>query len=303
MLNYKENDRLLEIVAAAYLNNISNFINKRKFKDTIVILTSLVEVVDSSYREMFFKLLDESSNEKLLGASKKELYAALKVFYKKKSIISKKLNLSYNTFKYRYADLIDRDFITDDFINSLEPVFIKSEKERELCKLIVNFLDNFHYLVGENYFEYYDHPRTLEIEFYIIYQTLVEVIRNNAKVEQVIYNICNQLGIEWSHISYLLRNLINIERSNQPYGEKQFKSEIFNLYYLKGFNKAEIGKYVLKSNTNYYAPGYNNMTKDITNDEFNFGITYTPTIEWNVLDKSVITRFISLFDNFVNADL
>ena len=56
MLNYKENDRLLEIVAAAYLNNISNFINKRKFKDTIVILTSLVEVVDSSYREMFFNM-------------------------------------------------------------------------------------------------------------------------------------------------------------------------------------------------------------------------------------------------------
>ena len=303
-MNLKDNNRFIEIRAAYALNRIYNYVNKKNFKEHLILLQCLVESVDDSNKNTFLEIVKSSVGENMLGASKKEIYATMKVYGGKTGDLIKRLGVSRNKFNSVYGDLKNRDFINDKFIESLKPVL--DEKGKNVCLLIDNFIENFNYLTGDDYFENYDHPRTLELEFMIIYNKIVEILQVPSYVEKFLYKICAAMEIDWSTISSLLRSITFISRSNtdQISGRQQLRLELFNMFYLKGFNKNEIGKVIFsRENGSFYAKSYEKSTKNITNDEWEFNLTYTPTLSWEHLNKDAVLKFISLFKGFVNAGL
>jgi len=303
-MNLKDNARIIEVRTAYALNRIYNYVNKKNFKEHLILLECLVESVNEENKDTFLELVKDSVEEKILGASKKEIYATMKAFGEKPGGIIKRLGISRAKYDSIYADLKNRDFINQKFIDSLEPKL--DEKGKEICMLINNFIENFTYLTGDDYFEHYDHERTLELEFLMIYNKIVEILQNPNAVEKFLYKICSTLEIDWSTISSLLRsiNFISRNNTNQIMGRQQLRLEVFNLFYLKGFNKNEIGKNIFNAkNGMFYTKGYEKSTKNITNDEWEFNLTYSATLDWEHLNKEEVLKFISLFKGFVNAGL
>jgi hypothetical protein len=301
----KLNRRLIEVRTAYALNRIYNYVNRKNFKEHMILLESLVESLDENNKEIFLNLVKASVGENILGASKKEIYASMKVLSDNKTTeIARKLGISKSSLYRNYADLANRDFINDDFVESLKPSL--SEQGTEICKVINNFIDNFNYLTGDDYYEHYDHFRSIELEFLIIYNKIVEILGNPRAVDSFLFKLCMALEIDWSTISTLVRGISFIarENTNQIMGKQQTRQEIFNLFYLKGFTKGEIGKNIFGKNGKiFYARGYEKTTKDITKNEWEFSLTYTPTLDWTYLNKNEVLKFISLFKGFVNADL
>ena len=300
----KSNKRLIEVRTAYALNRIYNYVNRKNFKDHLMLLECLVESFDENNKDKFLDLVKNSVGENILGASKKEIFAAMKVFYIKPKEIMKKLGGSRHCYYTTYSDLSNRNFITEEFVNNLHPIL--DEKGTEMCAIINNFIDNFTYLTGDDYFKNYDNDRTLELEFLIIYNKLIDILQSPKIIENFIYKVCIVNEIDWSTISYLIRNInfISRENTNQIMGKQQTRLEIFNMFYLKGFNKSEIGKIIFNKNPKiYYQKGYESSTRNITDDEWQFSLTYTPTLDWTNLNKDETLRFIALFKGFVNAEL
>lgn len=301
----KDTKRLIEVRTAYALNRIYNYVNRKNFKEHMIILESLVESIDESNKDVFLNLVKSSVGENLLGASKKEVYAAMKVFSDDKPTeIAHKLGISRSYLYRSYADLANREFMTDEFINSLEPTL--DEKGTEICRVINNFVDNFSYLTGDDYYRHYDHFRSIELEFLIIYNKIVEILQSPRAVDAFLFKLCMTLEIDWSTISTLVRSItfISRENTNQIMGKQQTRQEIFNLFYLKGFTKGEIGKTIFgKDSKLFYTKTYAKTTRDITKNDWEFTLTYTPTLDWTHLNKDEALKFISLFKGFVNAGL
>lgn len=301
----KENKRIIELRTAYALNRIYNYINRKNFKEHMIILESLVESIDESNKEVFLDLVKKSVGENLLGASKKEIYATMKVFSNNKPTdIAKRLGISRSYLYTNYGDLANREFMTKEFIDSLVPSL--DEKGTNICLIINNFIENFSYLTGDDYYLHYDHFRSIELEFLIIYNKIAEILGSPRAVDSFLFKLCSALEIDWSTISSMLRSINFIERShtNQIMGKQQVRQEIFNLFYLKGFTKGEIGKTIFnKSSKTFYSKNYERTTQDITKNEWEFSLTYTPTLDWTHLDKDEALKFISLFKGFVNAEL
>lgn len=301
----KTNKRLIEVRTAYALNRIYNYINRKNFKEHMIILESLAESLDDKNKDIFLNITKNSVGENILGASKKEIYAAMKVFSDNKPTeIAKKLGISRSYLYTTYGDLARREFINEDFIKELNPVL--DDKSIEICKLMNSFIDNFTYLTGEDYYEHYDNPRSIELEFLIIYNKIVEILGNARAVDSFLFKLCMTLELNWATISTLIRsiNFIARENTNQIMGKQQTRQEIFNLFYLKGFTKGEIGRAIFgKDSKLFYTNTYAKSTRDITKNEWEFSLTYTPTLDWNFLDKKAALQFISLFKGFVNAGL
>lgn len=296
--------RFTEVISAYTVNRICNYINRKKYKEHIAIISSLLTSIDEDYEERFLWLFNNSFNEQILGADKKEIYAAMKVKYKTPKRIAEKMGISRYKLNNTYKDLIVRDFIKPEWLQTLKPEC--DEKTYEMCRIMNNFLDNFQYLAGEPYYRHYELFRCVELEFYIIHSTLLRILGSPSVVEKFLYNICVNLEIDWATISYLLRNLNLISRNNdiQMNGNKQLKQEIFNLMYLKGFNKGDVGEYIFnKDRRSYYSSGYDYLTKDITDDEFEFSMTMSPTLDWEPVNKEDVLKFIDIFRDFSNERL
>lgn len=296
--------RFTEIIASYTINRVCNYINRKKYKEHIAIINDLLKSIDEKYDKCFAELFNNSYNEQILGANKKEIFAAMKINYKTPKRMATKMGISRYKFNNIYKDLIVRDFINDKFLDSLVPV--GDDTTYEMCRIMNNFLDNFQYLAGEPYYNHYELFRCMELEFYIIHSTLLRILGSPAIVEKFLYNVCVDLDIDWATISYLLRNLNLISRNNdiQMHGNKQLKQEIFNLMYLKGFGKGDVGEYIFnKDRRLYYSSGYNYLTKDITNNEFEFSMTLSPTLDWEPVNKDEVLKFIDVFRNFSNERL
>lgn len=304
MLPDNANDRFTEVITSYTINRICSYINRKKYKEHISILKNFVKSLDDSYEEKFVDLFQRSYNEQIVHATKKEIYAAMKTRYNTPKEMSEKLGISRYSFNNIYKDLINRNFITSEWLDSLEPT---SGKETiSMCRAVNNFIDNFQYLAGEPYYEHYELFRCIELEFYIIYQKLVDIFGSTQVVEKFLYNVCMDLDIDWGTISYLLRNMYIIARNDdiQINGNKQLKQEIFNLCYLKGFKKGDVAEAIFNKPRNaFYSSGYSYLTKDFTNDEWEFSMTLSPTLDWTHIDKNIVLDFIAIFRDFSNERL
>ena len=298
-------DRFTEVITSYTINRVCNYVNRKKYKEHITLITDLLKSVDEDYEDLFVDFFKRSCNEQILNATKKEIYAAMKLRYETPKEIARKLGISSYSFNNTYKDLENRDFITENWLKT-EVDNADDEKIVEMCSVLNNFIDSFDYLAGEPYYKYYDNYRCIELEFCIIYEKLLNILNSVTVLEKFLFNLCRSLGIDWATISYMLRNLHHIKRSDdiQINGNKQLKQEIFNLAYLKGFNKGDVAEKVFNKPRSAYYPGsYNYMTKDITKDEWIFSMTFTPTIEWENINKDEVLRFIDVFRSFSNERL
>ena len=117
MNELKDNKRIIEIRAAYALNRIYNYINRKNFKEHMILLEALVESVDEENREPFINIVKNSVAENILGASKKEIYATMKVFSNDKTTgIADRLGISRSSLYRDYVDLTKRKFIIKEFI-------------------------------------------------------------------------------------------------------------------------------------------------------------------------------------------
>lgn len=293
-------DRLLEVKIAYHLNMVSKFINQKKREETIKLLSCLLTTVNESWKDDFNELIVKSINDNILGATKKEIYVMLNKYYKKRGLMAKKAGYKNpKSFTHAYSEYHNKP-ITDDYLESLTPVFITDSNKREMCLLISKFFDDFYYLVGEPYFQYYKHPRTVELEFWLIYKTLTELYQNAALTDKFIFNMTTIFDIEWATISFLARHILDITRNSAFKNSTQFRQEVFNLFYAKGFTISEISNNVFKTDINYYSDGYKRSTKNILNSPFEFAITYVPTLDWTYLNLDEALKFINIFDNVVS---
>ena len=301
----KNNNRLVEVRTACILNRIYNYKNRNKFTNHMYILQCLTESIDEENRDRFLKLLEDSCQEKVLGASKKEIYAAMRVFSDdNSSLIAKRLGLSYSTMQRQYADLRCRDFINEKFIKELKEV--SDEKTLEICRLINAFVDSLDYLTGDADYIHSDHNRSLEIEFWVLYDRLNHIFENPYYLERFMSKVCLLLEIDWGTISLLMKSIPNITRTsaNQISGKQQFRQEVFNLFYLKVFKKYNIGQNIFgQKGSVFYTKGYDKSTKDITDNEWEFTMTYAATLDWSVLDKESVKKLINIFREFVDENL
>lgn len=304
-MDYKNNDRVIEVRAAYALNRIYNYVNRRNFKDHMIMLESLAETIDEDNKDRFLEFAKDSCDEQILGASKKEILFAFQSIYERPTAISHHLGLSRSYYYNLYKELLARNYDTDAF---KETLIAKSDKKTiEMCMLINSFIDNMDYLTGDDYYPYYDAFRSLELEFWVIYKRLEYVFGQNITlIDKFIYKLCVMSEIDFSSINYLLRNITVIERmdKNQISGKQQFRQEIFNMFYLKGFTKGEIGSNIFgRAKKAYYSQSYEKTTKDITANNWEFSLIYIPTLDWMQTNKNEVLKFISLFKGFVNAGL
>ena len=114
-MELKDNARIIEVRTAYALNRIYNYVNKKNFKEHLLLLECLVESVDEDNKETFLEIVKNSVGENILGASKKEIYATMKAFGDKPGEIIKRLGVSRTKFNSVYADLKNRNFINLPF--------------------------------------------------------------------------------------------------------------------------------------------------------------------------------------------
>lgn len=288
------NKRLLEVKVAYKLNSIVNMVNQKKKKETLMVLSCLLTSIKEDYKVIFERLLEMSCNENILGATEKELYTMFKTFYKTREAMSKAAGYTNpSSFTRVYRTYYNTE-ITKDYLDSLIPIFIKDEDTFTVCSILSSFFDGFKLLIGEPNYKYCDHYRSIELEFWLIYDKLISIINNGAIVDKFLVNMTTLLNIDWGTISGMLRGLLYITRNSVINNKLQFKQEIFNLYYLKGFKISDVTKYVLQTKTNYYTDNYKRITKDITKSNFEFAVTYTPTLDWTRLNKEEAMKFIEV---------
>ena len=295
------NKRLRELKLAVYITHIDKASNKYIYNKLIKVLHCVAVALGHEEAQSFTEFVKKTVNSGFLGATDKEIIATHKKYFSVRKFI-KRLNISCGTFYNRYGDLLDRDFITDDFLNSLQPVF-ESEKETFMIEFMMNFIERFKFELGNDNHDLKDNERTLELEFYLIYEKLINIFRNAGVCDKFIFNVCNVLDIEYSTIAHLKNNIHIINRSypNFRYNNRYLMQELVTLYTHKGLTKGAIGSKVLGKTSSYL---YNNTNKkfDVMSED-DMSWQYTPTLDWSSIKKDEVKKFIDLFHLVINYDI
>ncbi len=298
----KDNRRLKEIKLSIYLNHIDKINDKNEYKKLLKILSCLALCFDGESNKILAEIVQGSICDGYLEASDKELVACFKTFFTKKEV-AKRLGVSVNTINNRYDDYYNRDFITEDYLASLKPKF-GSNKAIVLIDIILAFIENFKIYSLEQSNELYNHERTLEIEFWFIYNKLFEIFRNDMLISKFIFNLCNAFSIEYSTIINLKNNVHLITRQfpHYRYNDLYFMQEIYTLSHYKGLSKYTIGKKILNKSNNYiYSKGAEKYSKPIEPEDIAW--QYVPTLDWENHHKLSVNYFLELLHSFIDYDV
>jgi hypothetical protein len=294
----KDNKRLKELKLSFYINNIDKTKDKITYSRIMKILSCLAGALGRDEHSTLAKLTMESVGGNLLNATDKEIVATTKAFFSNAKA-AKLLGITNTTFYNRYAGLINRDFVTDKFLNSLRPIF-NTEKDYIVIDLLIKFIENFNFDVGDEDEDIKYNERTLEIEFWLIYDKLMSIIQNATICDKFMFNICNLFEIDYNDISQLRNNVHVISRQypHFRYSNRYFLQEIVYLYNKKGLTKCQIAKRVLNKDSNFLYIGTNKAyTKLIGSDNADW--QYVPTLDWTIMDKINVMKFINLLHLFI----
>ena len=292
----ENNKRLKEIKLAMYINYIDKTKDRNLYSKLIRILTCVASTLGENYLETFTNLIKQSINDGLLGASDKEIALTCKKYFTKQRT-AKLLGIAHSTFYYKYGAFIDRDFKVDN----LEPIFNK-EDDYVLVDFLTNFIDKFNYKLGNDEHDLKSKTRTYEIEFWLIYDKLINIFRNVGMCDKFIFNLCNATDIDYSTIAQLKNNIHIITRMypNFRYNNRYFMQEVVTLYTKKGVAKGTIGSSVLGKDSSYLYNGSNKKYREIPDDELDW--QYTHTIDWTNMNVDSVLKFIDLFHSFIRYD-
>ena len=301
-MDLKENARLKELKLSFHINYIDKSKDKLNYSRLIKILSCLAGAFGREEHSTFAKLTMQTVGENLLKATDKEIVATTKAFFSNREA-ARLLGVVENTFYNRYGDLLSRDFITNEYLEGLKPLF-PSEKDVMVIDILNKFIDDFKFEIGNNDIDIRDNERTLEIEFWLIYDKLMSILHNSIVCDKFIFNICNVFNIDYSDIAQLKNNVHVITRQYPyfRYGNRYFMQELVYLYNKKGLSKCQIATKVLGKDKNFLYVGTNkNYTQLINND--NVSWQYVPTIDWERLNKGTVMKFINLFHTFIEHDI
>ena len=301
-MELKQNERLKELKLALYINHIDKTKNKIEYSNIIKMLDCLAITMGKSEHEMFVQFVQDTVGNNMLGASNKHIVAMLKTYFSNTQAAIK-MGMSTATLNKRYGDLLNRNYINEEFIETLKPKYNKKEHIL-LVDMLLKLIENFKYELGNETHPLRDMERTLEIEFYLIYDKLVNVLGNVGACDKFIFYICNVFNIDYSVISQLKNSVHLINRSYPTfrYNNRYFMQELVNLYMQKGLTKGAIGSKVLNKDSAFLYNGTNKKFANIISEE-DLSWQYVPTIDWTNLNKGAVLKFIQLFHTFIKYDI
>ena len=301
-MELKNNKRLKELKLSFYINHIDKSKSKIEYSNIIKILSCLAATMGKNEHEMFAQFVQDSVGGNMLGASNKDIVAMIRTYFSNIQA-AKRLCISTMTLNNRYGDLLNRDYINADFIETLKPKYNKQEHTM-LVDILLKVIDNFKFELGKESHDLMHKERTLEIEFYLIYDKLVNILGNVGVCDKFIFCICNVFNIDYSTISQLKNSIHLINRSypNFRYNNRYFMQEVVNLYMHKGLSKGTIGSKVLNKDSAYLYNGTNKKYATVMTDE-DMSWQYVPTIDWSNINKSAVLNFIQLFHTFIKYDI
>lgn len=292
----ENNKRLKEIKLSIYLNYIDKIKNRKEYSKLMRLLTCIASTLGEEYMDSFSKIISLSINDGFIEASNKELILACKK-YLSINRAAHLLGKSHSNFYYKYGDLLGRNYEVNDMKPKLD-----TDVDFMLVDFMTNFIDRFKFKLGDDIHDLKGHYRTLEIEFWLIYDKLINIFRNVGLCDKFIFNLCNAYDIDYTTIAQLKNNIHIITRMYPSfrYNNRYFMQEIVTLYTHKRVSKGTIGSSVLGKNSSYL---YNNSNKKYTVIPEDDMWQYAPTLEWKNLDKDAVLKFIDVFHSFIRYDV
>lgn len=298
----ENNRRLKELKLAFYICKIDKSPDKLTYSRMMRLLSCLAGALGKEEHSAFAKLTMLSVGDALLRATDKEIVATTKAFFSNRRA-SELLGISNATFYNRYNDLLNRDFVTEEYLEKLEPLF-KEEKEQLVIDLITGFIENFKFNTGNDQHHLRDNERTLEIEFWLIYDRLMSILNNSIVCDKFLFNICNLFEIDYNDIAQLKNNVHVISRQypHFRYSNRYFMQELVYLYNDKGLSKCQIASGVLGKDANFLYVGTNKQYNNLLEND-NAEWQYVPTLDWTNIKKGSVMKLINLFHTFIGYDI
>lgn len=293
----EENRRLKEIKLSLYINYIDRTRNNIEYRNSIKMLGALSTALGEEEHKEFMTLLQFTIGRCLLKATEKELIATCKKYFSHKKAAAL-LGLSHTGYNKKYGDLLNRNFDNEEYLKTLKPI-IETEHGITMINFLTKFIEDFKFEIGNDDHDLYDNNRTLELEFLLIYNKLIEVFNSVGLIDKFIFYLCNLCDIDYTSIAQLKNNIHIINRSypNFRYNTRYLMQEIVTLYTHKGLTKGTIGSKVLGKTSSYLYNGTNKKYTAISDENMNW--QYTPTIDWSNINKGSVMKFIDLFHTFI----
>jgi hypothetical protein len=298
----KENKRLKEIKLSIYINHIDKIREKATFSKFIRLLNCVALTISHDASIAFTNLWQVSVCDGFARATHKELYAAIKTFFTTYKIPSK-LGISGTVFYRRFGDVISTNYINDDYLESLKPLF-NYDASYIMVNVLNTFIDGFKLPRVYSDSKLEGNKRTLELDFMLIYDKLMDVFNNTMYVDTLIRNVCDAFDINYPTIAHLKNNIHVISRMYPRFvgNNKYLVQELVTLYTYRGYKKGTIGSKVLGKGSSYlFTPNMKKVSEVMSDDDLVW--QYCPTVDWEGLDKSSVVRFIELFRMFSDYDV
>ena len=302
-MDTKFNSRLKEIKLGIHINHIDKSPDLVIYKHLLKLLSCVAVSLSVEANKRFSEIAQMSICDGFVRATDKELCATIHTFFTKAEAI-KKLKTTRPTFNKRYSALDDENYITNDYLNSLKPTF-DDDISKAMITVINKFIDEMK--IPRNYApnnNLENKERTLEIDFMLIYDKLMDIFENVAFVDAFLENICNAFNIDYATIFALKSNMHVINRTYPRfrYNNIYLMQEIYTLFTKRGYKKGTIGSKILGKQRGFmFSRSSKNYTKLIKEEDL--GWQYTPALDWSNLSKSAVLRFIDVLKLFSEYDV
>ena len=294
----KNNRRLKEIKLALYINRISKLKSKVEYENIIKVLASLALTYGENIADRFSKFVLGSVNDGLLGATNKEIVACCTTYFNT-SQSARLLGMSTYKFKTKFETLLQRDFVTDEYLDTLNPVF-SSADGIVMVDYMLTFIEKFRVPVATVPIYDLNQRRILELDFYLLYSKMFDIFRNDVFISKFIFNLCKMFELNYPSVVNL-KNQIHIitrELPNFRYNSVYFKQELYTLFTKRGYAKGNISSEVFNKPSNYlYAKGAKLFTKDLSAEDLSW--SFYETANWAGMDVVSVQNFIAILHNFV----
>ena len=139
-----------------------------------LILSCVSLSISGESNKKLAELLQISVCNGFARATHKELYAAIKTFFKIYKTADR-LGVSGTSFYRNFGDVMNIDYINNEYLESLEPIF-DDETSKTMIDILNKFIDNFKIpkiLQHNSNIELKN--RTLELDFMLIYDKLMDI--------------------------------------------------------------------------------------------------------------------------------
>ena len=296
------NKRLQEIRLAVLINRMDKRLDDNNFKRAIDMLSVLAYTFGEEYLTAFEQFVSMSINNNVLGANDEEIIASFVEAGIASTQISMDLGINYQRFMTRFSKYINNPNLVEE-VAAKYPTTVFDEKYNILWNVLYKFLTKLSYPVGNKEHKLREHKRTLEIEFYLIYAKLADILTNESLVSKFLFGLCNTFNIDFNTINHLKSNLIYINRSlpHFTYNNRYFKQEIVTLYTIKGVKKGTIGSKIFNKGSNYLYQKDTKVFGSVIKEE-DMSWQYITTMDWNHINDSEVLRFIDLFHDFIRLE-